>query len=181
MVDDPKRRGADADRRAFLTRVTCGAIGAGVGYAVGVPVIKLILDPVGKQVVTTPREALDIGSIGKLTVNAPPTRIEIIAPTIKDAWTAQSDVLLGAAWVRRTSETEVKAYSAVCPHLGCAVGWEGQSFLCPCHDSKFAADGTKMTGPSERGLDELPIQIDGDRLKLTWVRYKLGQEKKEPA
>ena len=107
--------------------------------------------------------------------------MEIIAPTIKDAWTAQSDVLLGAAWVRRTAETKVEAFSAVCPHLGCAIGWQGDGYLCPCHDSKFAIDGTKMTGPSERGMDALPIAFDGDRLKLTWVRYKLGQSGKEPA
>lgn len=171
----------DPSRRKFLAQATCGAIGAGVGLAVGVPVLKLILDPAGKQIVTTPREPLDIGAASKFVVGAPPTRVEIIAPMIKDAWTAQSNVLLGAAWVRRTGDKTVQAFSAVCPHLGCAIGWQNDAYLCPCHDSTFSADGVKKIGPSERNMDDLPIAFDGDRLKLTWVRYKLGQSAKEPA
>ena len=59
----------------------------------------------------------------------------------------------------RTSghRSDFEALSGVCPHLGCAVGWEGKSFLCPCHDSRFGVDGARQTGPAQRGLDPLPM------------------------
>jgi Rieske Fe-S protein len=71
----------------------------------------------------------------------------------------------------------------VCPHLGCAIGWDAakKNFLCPCHDSRFDAAGTRMTGPAERGLDPLPLEVKDGRLRLTWVRYKMGGAAPEKA
>ena len=174
MADDPNRRG-------FLKVATCSLIGGGVGLAVGIPTVKLLLDPAGRQIVTTPTEPIDLGAARQFAVGAPPQRVDIIAPVVKDAWTASTNVVLGAAWVRRTAPDKVEAFSAVCPHLGCAIGWEGNGYLCPCHDSRFSATGEKQTGPSERGLDPLPVKLEGDRLRLTWIRYKLGQTAREPA
>lgn len=47
--------------------------------------------------------------------------------------------------------------SAVCPHLGCIVQWNrGEStWDCPCHGSRFAADGTCIHGPSSSDLAEV--------------------------
>lgn len=176
MGEDPP------DRRRFLKVVTC-ALGGGVGIAAGVPVLALLADPSGKQTVTAASDPFDLGPLTQFAIGAPPTKIEIVAPVVKDAWSAARNVVLGAAWVQRTSPTTVAALSAVCPHLGCAVGWDAKqaNYLCPCHDSRFAADGAKTTGPSERGLDPLPVRIIGERLELTWVRYKLGQTTREPA
>jgi menaquinol-cytochrome c reductase iron-sulfur subunit len=174
MTDDPTRR-------RFLKIASCSMAGGGLGLAIGVPTLRLLLDPAGKQVVTTPSAPLDLGPIERFVIGGQPQRVEIIAPVVKDAWTAATDVVLGAAWVQRSAPTTVEAFSAVCPHLGCAVGWTGSAYLCPCHDSTFAVSGERKTGPSERGLDRLPIAIKGDRLELTWVRYKLGGSRQEPA
>lgn len=173
---------ADEDRRKFLKVATC-AIGGGVGLAVAGPVLTLLADPAGRITVTTPTAPLDLGPVEQFRAGAEPRRVDIIAPVVKDAWMAARNVVLGAAWVRRTSPGQIVALSAVCPHLGCAVGWDASAgnFLCPCHDSRFSPEGQKLTGPSERGLDELPLkQVDG-RLQLTWVRYKQGQPQREPA
>ena len=86
--------------------------------------------------------------------------------------------------MRRTADTKIEALSAVCPHLGCAVGWDqgAGNFLCPCHDSRFSLIGDRLSGPSERGLDPLPVTITPEGwLQLVWKRYKLGKTTREDA
>ncbi|MGI9107342.1 MAG: ubiquinol-cytochrome c reductase iron-sulfur subunit [Pyrinomonadaceae bacterium] len=65
-----------------------------------------------------------------------------------------------------------RVVSAVCPHEGCEVLWRADeaSFLCPCHDSRFAADGTRLSGPARHGLNELPAEVENGILK---VRHQL--------
>jgi Rieske Fe-S protein len=120
--------------------------------------------------VTSPKDPIDLGDATRY--GADPRKVDIIAPVIKDAWTSARNVLLGAAWIRRTGPSQLVALSAVCPHLGCAIGWDGQTFVCPCHDSKFDPDGKVLGGPSKRPMDPLPITIDNGKLMLTWKRYK---------
>lgn len=173
---------ADEDRRKFLKVAAC-AIGGGVGLAVAAPALTVLVDPARKITVTGPTAPLDLGLAEQFRAGAEPRKVEVVAPVVKDGWTASRNVVLGAAWVRRTAPDKLVALSAVCPHLGCAVGWDGAAgnFLCPCHDSRFSPEGTKLTGPSERGMDELPLQVVEGRLQLTWVRYKLGLPQREPA
>ncbi|HEU4729809.1 MAG TPA: ubiquinol-cytochrome c reductase iron-sulfur subunit [Kofleriaceae bacterium] len=172
---------ADEDRRKFLKVATC-AIGGGVGLAVVAPALTLLASPAGKITVTTPTTPLDLGLVEQFRVGAEPRKVDVVAPLVQDAWTASRNVVLGGAWIRRTGPDKIVALSAVCPHLGCAVGWDtaAGNFLCPCHDSRFSPEGAKLTGPSERGMDELPITVVDGRLQLTWVRYKTGQATREP-
>jgi menaquinol-cytochrome c reductase iron-sulfur subunit len=177
MADDP-------DRRGFLKIATC-ALGGGLGLAAVVPVVRLVVDPAGRQTVTTPKDPIDVGSADKLRVGPSWRKVDVIAPVVRDAWTTARDVVLGAAWLRRPSESKLEALSAVCPHLGCAVGWDqaAGNFLCPCHNSRWTADGALVaaTGPAKRGLDPLPIDVVDGRLRLTWVSYKLDTASREPA
>lgn len=45
-------------------------------------------------------------------------------------------------------------FNAACPHLGCVVQWNAdeKSFDCPCHGSRFTAEGKVINGPA---LDDL--------------------------
>lgn len=161
-------------------------MGGGVGLVAVAPVLRMLADPLGKTTVTSPSDPFDLGPPDRFAIDAPPRKIEIVAPLLKDGWTAARDVLVGAAFVRRTgpNPADIDARSAICPHLGCAVSFDPaqRNYLCPCHDSRFALTGAKLSGPSERGLDDLPVQLAPDgRLKLTWVRYKMGSATKEPA
>jgi glycine/D-amino acid oxidase-like deaminating enzyme/nitrite reductase/ring-hydroxylating ferredoxin subunit len=62
--------------------------------------------------------------------------------------------------VYRDYDNSLKAFSAVCPHLGCIVQWnkDEKSFDCPCHGSRFASDGTVINGPSKTNLNKLNIK-----------------------
>lgn len=167
-----------SDRRNFLKLATCG-ISAGIGAAVALPTLSMLVDPARRRTVTTPTEPIELGDPGR--VGPDWQRMEIVAPVTRDAWVAEQNVVLGAAWIRKRGAFE--AVSAVCPHLGCAVGWQPdkKSFLCACHNSVFGENGEKGSGPAARALDPLPIEVKDGRLRLTWVRYKLDTAKREPA
>lgn len=56
-------------------------------------------------------------------------------------------------------EKGVYALSAVCTHLGCIVSRAGDGrFECPCHGSRFDAQGRPTAGPAPRALDWLEVR-----------------------
>ena len=172
MADDP-------DRRGFLKVATC-ALGGGLGIVLGAPALRMVIDPMGQTTVTTPTDPIDLGPVDRFRTDQP-VKVEILAPLLKDAWTTARDVVLGGAWIQQRNQ-QLVAYSAVCPHLGCGIGFEAGAFVCPCHDSKFAAaTGERMSGPSKRGLDPLPLEVKDGRLRLTWIAYKLDTADREKA
>lgn len=59
--------------------------------------------------------------------------------------------------VCRDRDGQVHRLSAVCPHMGCIVAWNDgeKTWDCPCHGSRFAADGAVIAGPAEQDLEEM--------------------------
>ena len=58
----------------------------------------------------------------------------------------------------RDGNGKVHEMSAVCPHLGCIVQWNGAeaSWDCPCHGSRFDKHGKMINGPAN--VDLSPIE-----------------------
>lgn len=60
------------------------------------------------------------------------------------------------------------AYNAVCPHMGCTVGYSSATeiIVCPCHGSEFQlSNGDVIQGPATRGLTKLNI-VEGSNGNL---------------
>jgi nitrite reductase/ring-hydroxylating ferredoxin subunit len=55
------------------------------------------------------------------------------------------------------SEKGVYAVSIICTHLGCIVKPADGGFDCPCHGSKFDADGSVLRGPAPKALPRLAV------------------------
>jgi Rieske Fe-S protein len=66
-----------------------------------------------------------------------------------------------ACWVRRIEGDRFQVFAVNCAHLGCPVRWFPQSglFMCPCHGGAYYRDGSRASGPPERGLFEYPYKI----------------------
>ena len=66
-----------------------------------------------------------------------------------------------ACWVRRIEGDQFQVFAVNCAHLGCPVRWFQQSglFMCPCHGGAYYRDGSRASGPPERGLFEYPYKV----------------------
>src|SRR5215510_7843479 len=66
-----------------------------------------------------------------------------------------------ACWVRRVDANRFQVFAVNCAHLGCPVRWFPQSglFMCPCHGGAYYRDGSRASGPPERGLFEYPLKV----------------------
>jgi Rieske Fe-S protein len=57
----------------------------------------------------------------------------------------------------RDPNGSVTLCSAICTHMGCAVGWNAveQTWDCPCHGSRFKPNGDVIAGPAEAPLSKM--------------------------
>ena len=64
--------------------------------------------------------------------------------------------------VSRDDGGDLHAVSAVCPHMGCLVDWnDGEgTWDCPCHGSRFEADGHVIDGPAVADLEDRDDEVD---------------------
>jgi cytochrome b6-f complex iron-sulfur subunit len=63
------------------------------------------------------------------------------------------------------SDGELVGFDSTCPHLGCHVHWEAErdSFVCPCHQGFFDADGVATAGPpaaAGQSLARVTLEVD---------------------
>jgi len=63
-------------------------------------------------------------------------------------------------------EGEMRAFSAVCTHLGCLVKWvpSKAEFFCPCHAGRFDANGVNIAGPPPSPLRRYRVYVTKDGL-----------------
>jgi thiosulfate dehydrogenase [quinone] large subunit len=64
----------------------------------------------------------------------------------------------------RLADDRVVAYSRVCTHAGCLVGYDqaSQVLVCPCHGAQFdaAADAEVIAGPTSTPLQAIAVEVD---------------------
>src|SRR6266852_2718739 len=61
----------------------------------------------------------------------------------------------------RTEQEQVKAFSAVCTHLGCIVEFKPveRIFKCNCHGSQFDMTGKNIAGPAPSPLKPFRVEL----------------------
>ncbi|HTA43731.1 MAG TPA: Rieske (2Fe-2S) protein [Bryobacteraceae bacterium] len=73
-----------------------------------------------------------------------------------------------ACWVRHVEGGQFQVFAINCAHLGCPVRWFPQSglFMCPCHGGAYYRDGSRASGPPERGLFEYPNKVENGLITI---------------
>lgn len=151
-------------RRGFLIGSITAMMGA-ITAALGIPALGYLFVPARERKQQSWIEAADMT---KLMVNQPE---QIIFQRVRrDGWKMVTEK--AAAWIVKTNDQQVVAFSPVCTHLGCAVSWNtgDKTFACPCHTSSFSADGKVIAGPAPRALDRFDVRVDGIKVMLGEVK-----------
>ena len=148
-------------RRWFLLKAAA-LFNAVVGVAVAVPVVRYLLSPVKSD--DAYKSWVSLGSVDTFPVGE--TRLAKFTNPVSRTWDGETDRV--ACWVRRISEREFQVFAINCAHLGCPVRWFPQSglFMCPCHGGAYYADGSRASGPPERGLFTYGTKIVDGALQI---------------
>ncbi len=140
-------------RRSVLARIAAAAGLAGIGAQTGIVVRSLV-----------PNVTYD-----------PPTTVKVGRPeSFADGLTFVPD---RRVFIVRDGKA-FRAVSAVCTHLGCTVRPEAieeadpsdperrrlqvYTFACPCHGSRYRADGTRVSGPAPGPLAAYRLSLAPD-------------------
>ncbi len=76
-------------------------------------------------------------------------------------WQHKMIALSGHAVIVVRTPQGFRAFSAVCTHLGCIVGWDASrhQIACPCHAGFFDLNGRPGAGPPPRPLTEQGVAV----------------------
>jgi len=160
--DVPPSNENTLSRRVFFTKM--GILFNGlVASALAVPIVQFLLSSItrGRNAYLAwmplgPVSAFPEGETRLATFRSP-----YVMPT--DGKTVDT-----ACWVRRVTGDQFQVFAINCAHLGCPVRWFPQSglFMCPCHGGAYYRDGSRASGPPERGLFEYPNKVENGLITI---------------
>lgn len=148
-------------RRWFLLKI--GFLFNGFAATIlAVPVIRYLLSPVKRDAAY--KSWIPLGDIEFFPVGE--TRLATFINPFTRPWDGETAGV--ACYVRRTAKDQFQVFAVNCAHLGCPVRWfpQSQLFMCPCHGGAYYADGSRASGPPERGLFTYDYQIASGILKI---------------
>jgi menaquinol-cytochrome c reductase iron-sulfur subunit len=148
-------------RRAMLTKVAILFNGI-IGALLAIPIVGYVLSPLTRPRKVSPEAWLPVGSVDEYPAGQ--TRLATFRNPSAEPWdgkTADS-----VCWVRRVDGQSFQVFAINCAHLGCPVRWFPQSrlFMCPCHGGVYYEDGSRASGPPERGLFQYAYKVEDGKL-----------------
>jgi Rieske Fe-S protein len=148
-------------RRSFLMNVGI-ALNAIVGAVVAVPVVAFLVGPVIRR--KEYRQWITIGNASDFVPGE--TRLVTFRNPFSDPWDGETANV--PAYVRCVEPGSFTVFAINCAHLGCPVRWfsESQLFMCPCHGGVYYADGSRASGPPERGLFTYEVKVESGKLMI---------------
>jgi menaquinol-cytochrome c reductase iron-sulfur subunit len=135
-----------------------------VGVILAVPIVRYLLSPVARARKTGYDSWIPLGNLEQFPSGE--TRLATYRNPVANEW--DGDTADIACWVRNVDGKTFQVFAINCAHLGCPVRWFPQSglFMCPCHGGAYYQDGSRASGPPERGLFEYDYRIEGEKLLI---------------
>jgi len=158
----------NGNRRSFLGALL--AVGtASVGALLSVPLLRFALFPLIRR--TTELKSSPVGQVSEFSSLTEPVMRTIQIEQV-DGW--RKAVSEKAVYITKDGQGQLRVLTSVCPHLGCTVPWNKEKghFVCPCHGGTFTMDGTRVSGPSLRGMDALETSVEGSQLMVQFQYFR---------
>lgn len=148
-------------RRGFVTGVV-SLLGGVIAAIIGIPAIGYLISPALKK--QSGDDWVPLGQVDTLPEGVP--TLFSFTRTQKVGWERTANTY-GVYVIRHTSGN-LDVFSNICTHLSCRVTWNetDNQFICPCHDGRFAKDGSIVSGPQPRPLDRFEYQVEDGTLKI---------------
>jgi len=154
---------ANITRRGFLMRAGILLNGL-VALALAVPILRYVLASLTRGRNNAYLSWVALGPVADFPQGE--TRLA----TFRNPFVTPTDgkTVDTACWVRRVDSDHFQVFAINCAHLGCPVRWFPQSglFMCPCHGGAYYRDGSRASGPPERGLFVYPYKIENGVLTI---------------
>jgi menaquinol-cytochrome c reductase iron-sulfur subunit len=135
-----------------------------VAAILAVPIVRYLLSPVARERKAGYESWIPLGNVEQFPSGE--TRLATYRNPIVNTW--DGDTADIACWVRNVDGQTFQVFAINCAHLGCPVRWFPQSslFMCPCHGGAYYQDGSRASGPPERGLFEYHYRIESGKLLI---------------
>jgi Rieske Fe-S protein len=135
-----------------------------VGAIVAVPIVRYILSPVIRERKPGYGYWLSLGPLAQF----PEGQTRLATYRSPYANPPDGETANIPCWVRRVDVEKFQVFAINCAHLGCPVRWFPQSglFMCPCHGGVYYSDGSRASGPPERGLFEYGYKVEQGSLMI---------------
>ena len=150
-------------RRGMLMKIGILLNGA-AGVVLAVPIVKYLLSPVLREGTPGYDSWLSLGPVDRYPAGQ--TRLATYRNPKSGATDGSTANI--PCWVRNIDNVKFQVFAINCAHLGCPVRWFPQSglFLCPCHGGAYYSDGSRASGPPERGLFEYQYKLEQGNLLI---------------
>jgi menaquinol-cytochrome c reductase iron-sulfur subunit len=161
QAERPTAAEAGMSRRTIFMKLSmlfCGSVAA----ILAVPIVSFIFSPVMRGRKDGYASWISLGSLEQFPLGQ--TRLATYRNPIVDSWDGQTADI--PCWVRNVDGTNFQVFAINCAHLGCPVRWFPQSnlFMCPCHGGAYYQDGSRASGPPERGLFQYQHKVQDGKI-----------------
>lgn len=135
-----------------------------VGVILAVPIVRYLLSPVARGRKQGYASWIPLGGLEQFPSGE--TRLATYRNPVSNVSDGETADI--ACWVRNVNGGTFQVFAINCAHLGCPVRWFPQSslFMCPCHGGAYYQDGSRASGPPERGLFEYEYRVADGKLLI---------------
>ena len=150
---------SELSRRQSLLKIAVAFNGV-VGLLLGIPIVGYLLSPMRRD----DNQWIPLGTLDQFPAGE--TRLATFRSPVSNR--SDGDTAELPCWVRNVDGSRFQVFAINCAHLGCPVRWFPQSrlFMCPCHGGAYYEDGSRASGPPERGLFEYPFKVLDGKLHI---------------